>query len=209
MLVNVHADSLGCVTVPGVAGDYSFRTASYVRHSGGSSFFHVSRTTAHDVTWYFTSWFGLPEVPDGEEWTNEHEPAPGDSVSAVAAIVTRLAQMPDSGVSQPLYRIAAEQDCPGKTNVSCSDAANNWTYIGFRSGQPAAGIKYLVGHELGHHVQYNLFGFTHTDYVTDTPIEACDCSRVTSNKEHCLQSREPFGSALGEGVGTLLRNADI
>src|SRR5690606_31828178 len=71
---------------------------------------------------------------------------------------------------------------------------------------PDAGWKYVFAHELGHAVQYQLFGLLDFDYAANaaTGIAQCLCDHVDvthypANQLHCMQSRERQDSAQNEG----------
>jgi hypothetical protein len=68
-------------------------------------------------------------------------------------------------------------------------------------GVPSANWKYIIAHEIGHHVQDSAMGFYHYNYMDNAsePLCACDYDLSWGNTEHCMQSRENVGGAQHEG----------
>jgi hypothetical protein len=102
------------------------------------------------------------------------------------------------------YTVYAKQGC-GTPNLSCFLPSEPAVYIGTiaQTGSDAFS-KSVVGHEIGHYVQYMLFGSWGVNYSQDAVnIPMCRCDHVAdpNDRGHCLQSREQTSAARLEAWG--------
>jgi hypothetical protein len=115
------------------------------------------------------------------------------------------------GIPAHEFRIETNTGCPhfDPMTDSCflsphhGGGAAGTTLIGTTEidGAPSAHWKYLIAHELGHHVQFAAFGVLDAAYDQDASESLCSCAYDLSwgNTEHCMQSREHIGGAQVEG----------
>lgn len=148
------------------------------------------------------------------------------SLTRVAAVMGQVLVTPDNGLNAGgfVYKVLAEQGCFPTQNVYCSNFTTQRCYqacydpmsqtllVGPNQGNapPDSAYKYVITHELGHHVQSTRFGDQYWQWGKDqngndspqfgvsSPI--CRCDHVDSaNQLHCLQSDEEQGSGSHEG----------
>jgi hypothetical protein len=159
---------------------------------------------------------------DDEVWTwNAHErtvpPNPtGDTTIDVAFGSTEIfsasivaTRITSSALVAGTYKVYAAQECP--SGLSCFCPGNlaicthgDAVYLGdlVQTG-PDAFSKSVVAHELGHYVQYKLFGTWSYNYSQNVSQDLCRCDHVAdpNDRAHCLQSSEQVGGARNEGWG--------
>lgn len=122
------------------------------------------------------------------------------AATAAANTVVRTRGGYGNGTNVNLY---VNQSCadPMYPHDPCAMVSN--VYLGPNyDGTWLGWYKSVIGHELGHQSMSGLFGTPNFSYNTDSDQPSCRCDHVTvlSNK-HCLQSRDPIGTAQVEGWG--------
>ena len=117
------------------------------------------------------------------------------------------------------YTIRTNQGCSDLTppTDSCySPSGPPWNgdgrvHIGTTviNGWATANWKNIIGHEIGHMVQYRAMGYYNYDYSDPATEPACQCTHdplIWGNTVHCLQSREPAGGAQLEAFAHAFAN---
>jgi hypothetical protein len=143
-----------------------------------------------------------------------------EPVARVLPIAARIASIPDSGFlsGSAVHILNTANGCPGYSTTipgvnsgACYEDTSDITYFGV-AANPVTKValdfettqeKFVIAHELGHLAQAWSSGNTAVDYK-DAPglPSACTCDRVvSSNRDHCLNSRENISTASTEGWG--------
>jgi hypothetical protein len=197
-----YMNSSGCTgTISGVAGLYEVWTTPELATPSGS---WIGVSPYSDWVWrWFSASHQLTAAPNGQTFTYYDNVGIGDSVSNVAAAVTQLAAMSDSGLGSGFYySIYAEEQCPGA--ISCyTDGA---VFLGWNTQIQNwdSFLKSVVLHETGHNIQDWLFGTQKHDYTSGNSTSSlCNCDHVfdPADRQHCIQSREMSSASQLEGFG--------
>jgi hypothetical protein len=208
-----NLDSAGCAWVSLAPGVYAvFQVTDNTRQGGKlfQSYYMAGGTenTSYDYTGF--------SVGTGTTWV-ELYPSGNDSAIQAAAVTGQIlyqdANTPHGLglVSDHPYKVVTNIGCPGfppATDSCYMDTSNGGgpfgtTRIGTTEidGVPSANWKYMIAHEIGHHVEDSAMGFYNYNYMDNAsePLCACNYDLSWGNTEHCMQSRENIGGAQNEG----------
>jgi hypothetical protein len=205
-----YLNSSGCTDlIPGSSGAYEVVVTPELLAPTGAA---VGISPHDDWVWRtFSATHQLNSVPNGSTWTFNDNLGLGDSVANVAAAMTQLASLSDSGLRSGLYySLYAEEQCPGA--ISCY--TNGAVYLGWNTqfGTWDSFFKSVILHEAGHNIQDWLFGNQKGDYTSgNSTIDLCKCDHVfdPNDRSHCIQSRETGSSAQKEGFGHFIASITL
>ena len=129
-----------------------------------------------------------------------------DRAERVAAILSRALITEDLPFDDNghVYEAYADAPCPSDPTIRACGGTNEIHIADNYHFYDLTRARHVVGHEFGHSVQRRGIGtldLTLTDYADgDSSVVACSCDHVmSSNRTHCLQSREELGVAFAEG----------
>lgn len=177
-------------------GTYTFWVTSAVSVASGKVV-HVYPDTNEDWQWYSASQ-SVSSNPSGDSsFTKTFTAAEEAHVSLVAST------MGSAELVSGTYKIYANQGC-GSEGLSCFNSSVPAVFLGTieQTGNDAFS-KSVTGHEIGHFVQYRLFGTWNRDYSQNAGQTLCKCDHVDDpdDRSHCMQSREQIGAARLEAWG--------
>lgn len=195
-----YADAAGCTTQTfTVSGNYFVKWYPAVSRVSGQAFFVYPNE--NEIWTYYQYDYGYVNAGwPGVQYMVANSGGSGHTLSAVAAVMTRLAESNDLGVVNHTYKVHADSNFCGAA-ISCY-ASGVGVFLG---NDPLTGkdafSKSIIGHEMGHYIRDKLLGTLDSDgYGASNPPNAvCTCNHLTVANSHCLQSREYFNSSLNEG----------
>lgn len=132
----------------------------------------------------------------------------GDSEMRAAGVIGRVLSNAWARQSEPGdYEIHANQRCLDKDNSYTACYSGGIVYLGAnRDSTHNTQYKHVVTHEFGHAIQDRSFGTLRLSYARDADVNesgACGCGFVpdTTDRAHCLQSRQQLGAVQNEAYG--------
>ena len=138
-------------------------------------------------------------------WINTY-PSWNDEAIQVAGITGQVLNQHEAsglGIAPGTYKIHVNEGCGPQ--YSCYESFDDVTKISPDSvggGASHAAWKFLVAHEIGHHVQWRGMGYANYDYMLTSSVPQCLCNHFDDywgDNTHCIQSRESHGGAALEG----------
>ena len=143
-------------------------------------------------------------------WVHTYPSSNSDAIQ-VAGITGQVLNQHEAvglGIPAGTYVIHVDAYCEDEgVRYSCYHAGADVTRI---YNDPVGGIaspaawKFLVTHEIGHHVMFRGMGYMHYGYTSDSTVDQCRCDHIDGdwgNAIHCIQSRSITGGAEVEGFG--------
>jgi len=206
-------DKNGCTKLPdAIEGEsYIFWIYTKMKKSGGINvdvkYHDDSGNEKGTQRWRLS--FSVPPpmspLPPAAYLTTDFHPA-----TNAAAVMSRLLTLPDLLVPASSYKVNVNKDCPDSKDNACAVTTVVFTGKWNHSTPGVPGdlqYKYVLAHEAGHVVQllgsgrarYNHDGNPYDNEASKEPLCKCEDIVVTSNKKHCLQSRETTAVAQNEG----------
>jgi hypothetical protein len=196
-----YMDTSGCTgNITANAGNYVFFVTTALAKS--NKFIWIWPESNEQWQWFSATYNNQPQRATGNNVTHTTSFGTGERTASVAAVATHLLNQADQGLVDNTYKIYANPPCPGGSGA-CYDFSA--VFLGTDNfGKSNAFKKSVIGHEVGHNVADKLFGSIGFSYSQDggPAFPMCSCEHVTtSNKQHCLQSREFMAAAQTEGFG--------
>lgn len=128
----------------------------------------------------------------------------GDTVSNTMAVVAQFFLESHIGIVST-YNAVITTDSNHPTSVNPSNLKS--IRLGHSpDGSKHALWKFSTAHEIGHTIQFTLFGKLNHTYENFSTVPVCDCGHIADTNEqgHCLQSREQGAAAQQEGWGQFI-----
>jgi hypothetical protein len=126
-------------------------------------------------------------------------------VNAVSAAALRAQYLTDQGMLNGQHYVVDVHapECGPASDPSCPFTSGGVVKVGVNVQQNSLMThwKFMIGHELGHSVQYYAMGNHSFDYTWSDATALCRCSHVATlyGTAHCIQSRGPIGGGQIEG----------
>jgi hypothetical protein len=209
-----NLDVGGCadVALP-AAGTYSLHMTTNYTHAGSVTFATTYNDngflTMHSVDTYF-GYAGTPGSTLTVRSTYSADDVQGGAVTgAILAghAIGLISGQGGLGLIAGTYNMIAHQDCGGNVKPptdSCYKPSTKTVHLGTTviNGTAESHWKFIIAHELGHHIQDVAMGHASSSYSDTAQERLCKCDHYDtswSNQMHCLQSREITGGAQLEG----------
>lgn len=196
-----YLDSNGCTpSLTGASGTFYVYLYTEANRSDGARFLVLDNSTNQSLLVY--GWgVTLNAVSSGTIIHNKDMGFIGSSMVNVSAIVARFLSTVGGITGDQVYRIMTLENCPSVPGSACFSPNTDAVYLGSDGNGDKANRKFLVAHEMGHNLQYRLFGLSGTNYSLVTAYALCTCDHVPDSnlRAHCLQSKEYSHSAQSEG----------
>jgi hypothetical protein len=199
-------NSSGCFPIREAAlGTYDMEFESYLsKPTGGVPTGGVVSVTELEggVTEFFYNKVVISQLLPRDDTQTVNIAVDVPTVGNTMAAATQMLLESDSAIGPSLLINVVAND-PGATGTS--PTAPYTVSLGRSSdGSKDASWKYVIAHEIGHAIQFKLFGvLNHESYLEDPNINYCNCRHIENvlDAQHCLQGREQAAGAQQEGWG--------
>jgi hypothetical protein len=196
-----YLDGWGCTSVSLAPGNYWIWRFTDDVTGNGVTFgtFYMSG----GYKYYDLDYTGIA-VNSGTTWINTSPSWNSETIQVAGITGQVITQQGNVGLGMSgYYEIHTNEGCG--VQYSCYNAFTNVTSISpdaIGGGATHAAWKFIITHEIGHHVQFLSMGYPSYGYDLSSTHPKCRCDHYDEywgNNIHCIQSREQTGGAALEG----------